>query len=170
MKLDETDIKILRLLQENGKITNVQLSTDVNLSPAPTLERVKKLESLGYITSYHAKLNPEKIGLQLIVFVEVGFNLGFGASLDTFIEQLKGYEEVTECYHTTGEYDLLLKVFAPNINSYQTFVMEKLIHSRCISKINSKIVLSVSKDTLIYPLTPIEESIKKRINIESSRL
>lgn len=162
MKLDEIDIKILKLLQENGKITNVQLSSEVNLSPAPTLERVRKLESMGFIFSYHALLNPVKLGLQLTVYTEVGFNLGVEGALDSFLEQIRSFPEVTECSHITGEYDLIMKIYAPDISSYQEFIMKKLLSSKFVSKINSKIVLGVVKDSPLLPLGPAGESLKNR--------
>jgi Lrp/AsnC family leucine-responsive transcriptional regulator len=152
MRLDQIDIKILNTLQTNGKITNVQLANHIGLSPAPTLERVKKLEQAGYITGYHARLDPEKLGLSVIVFIEVGFNLSDPASLDEFIESINNYPEVTECYHITGEYDLLLKIYAPSVAEYQRFIMNKLIFTRYVSKVNTKVVLNTAKHTTELPV------------------
>ena len=155
MRLDEIDIKILNALQTNGKVTNVQLASEVGLSPAPTIERVKKLEQAGLITGYHARLNPEKLGLQVLVFIEVSFNLVEPKSLSEFIEALNSYPEVTECYHITGEYDLLLKVYSPSIIAYQDFILNKLIYTRHVNKVNSKIVLSTAKNSNDLPLHAI---------------
>jgi Lrp/AsnC family leucine-responsive transcriptional regulator len=155
MRLDEIDVKILNTLQTNGKITNVQLANLIGLSPAPTLERVKKLEQADYITGYHARLDPEKLGLSVIVFIEVGFNLSDPASLNEFIENVKDYPEVTECYHITGEYDLLLKIYAPSVTAYQSFIMNKLIFTRYVSKVNTKVVLNTAKYATELPLANV---------------
>ena len=87
-KLDQTDLKLLEILQENAKITNAQLSKEIGLSPAPTLERVKKLESLGIIESYHAKINRDKVGLGVTTFVTVTLTGHKKQVTESFVKQI----------------------------------------------------------------------------------
>jgi Lrp/AsnC family leucine-responsive transcriptional regulator len=154
LKLDEIDVRILQQLQLNGRITNVQLSEKVGLSPAPTLERVKKLEHAGLIQSYGALLDAEKLGLGVVVFIEVSLRLHENSDLQRFIQEMESIPEVVECYHITGEADFLLKVHAETINAYQLLVMEKLAKVRDIAKIHSKVVLATIKHHTGLPLLP----------------
>jgi len=152
MKIDSIDHKILNILQNNARITNVQLSHEVGLSPAPTLERVKKLESQGYIESYHAVVNAERLGLGVLVYMELGLNINVDRDIQEFIDQLIAFPEVVECYHITGEYDLLLKIYSTDLHSYQNFVMNQILRSVNVSKVNSKIVLSPVKRSMNLPM------------------
>ena len=109
-KLDKIDLKILRILQGNSKITNLELSKQIGLSPAPTLERVKKLETTGVIESYHAQVNPNTIGLNVKTFVLVSLAWHKENALNHFLDKIKAIEEITECYIITGEADFLIKI------------------------------------------------------------
>src|SRR5690606_945593 len=100
-QLDKLDLKILRLLQENGRITNLQLSTNIGLSPAPTLERVRKLENSGYIKSYHALVDEEKLGLGIKSFIQVSLDFHTHNAIPEVVEAVKAIPEVTECHHVT---------------------------------------------------------------------
>ena len=114
-KMDKIDLKILKILQENCKITNLDLSKKIGLSPAPTLERVKKLENTGIIASYHAKVNPQTIGLNVKTFVLVSLAWQKENALDNFIEKVKAIPEITACYIITGEADILMQVVCKDI-------------------------------------------------------
>ena len=114
-KLDKTDLRILKILQENSKITNLELSKKVGLSPAPTLERVKKLESTSIIESYHAKVNPQSIGLNVKTFVLVSLAWQKENALNHFLEKIKAIDEIVECYIITGEADFLMKIICKDI-------------------------------------------------------
>ena len=103
IKLDEIDRKILDILQSNAKITNAQLSKDIGLSPAPTLERVKKLETSGVIKSYHATLDTERVGLSVNTFVQVSLKGHNKKNIDLFINEINKIPEVIECDKVTGE-------------------------------------------------------------------
>ena len=152
MKIDSIDFKILNILQSNGRITNVQLSHEIGLSPAPTLERVKKLEQSGYIQSYHAQVNPHKLGLGILVYMELGLNINVDRDVQEFINELVAFPEVVECYHITGEYDLLLKIYSTDLATYQDFVLQKILRSPNVSKVNSKVVLSPVKKSMVLPM------------------
>jgi DNA-binding Lrp family transcriptional regulator len=156
IKLDKIDRKILEILQSNAKITNAQLSKEVGLSPAPTLERVKKLEVSGIIKSYHAKLDTEKIGLGVSTFVYVtlkGHNRG---SIDLFIKDISDIEEIIECHHVTGTGDFVLKVIAADISSYQKLMLEKVSDISVVDSLQSMVILSTFKDSKIMPIPKSE--------------
>ena len=97
-KLDKIDLNILQQLQDNGKITNLQLSDEIGLSPAPTLERVRKLESSGIITGYHAIVNEKILGMGIKAFIQLSLERQVENSLNTFSERMADIEEVVECH------------------------------------------------------------------------
>lgn len=151
-KIDKVDKKILEILQKNGRITNAQLSKDVGLSPAPTLERVKKLEQIGFIKSYHAVLDAERLGLGVSTFVKVSLKNHNKASIDKFVAAIEDVEEITECHHTTGSCDFMLKVVAEDISSYQQLMLEKVTNIEDIQDIESMIILSTLKNSRSLPV------------------
>ena len=151
-KLDTLDRKILTILQAQGRITNAKLSEEIGLSPAPTLERVKKLEQTGIIVSYHAKLDNAKIGLGVTTFVIVSLNGHTKAKIEGFIEAIKNIEEVIECHHITGAGDFILKVISKDIQSYQKLMLEKVSEIKEVDNMQSMVVLSTYKDSKILPV------------------
>ena len=110
--LDSTDRKILDILQSNAKITNAQLAQEIGLSPAPTLERVKKLENAGVIKSYHAILDTEVVGLGVNTFVMVSLKGHNKENIEKFIQSIDRIEEIIECHHVTGSSDFILKIIS----------------------------------------------------------
>lgn len=155
-KFDSIDRKILEILQDNGKITNAQLSIEVGLSPAPTLERVKKLEKNGIIESYHANLNKQEIGIGVSTFVHVAL-IGHRKSIvDSFVSQIVGIPEVVECHHITGQGDFILKVVSKDITSYQKLLVEVINEIPEIDNTQSTVILSTFKETKVMPI-PEEE-------------
>ena len=109
-RLDGIDLRILKILQENSKITNLDLSKQIGLSPAPTLERVKKLESAEIIRSYHATVDPKSIGLGVKTFILVSLAWHKANALNNFLEKIGKIDEVIDCYVITGEADIIMKV------------------------------------------------------------
>lgn len=152
MKFDSIDRKILEILQANAKITNAQLSKEIGLSPAPTLERVKKLENGGVIQSYHARLNPEAIGLGVSTFVTVTLTGHKKEHIDKFINKINNIPEVVECHHVTGQGDFMLKVVAEDISRYQRLLVEVINEIPEIDNTQSTMVLSTFKDTKVMPI------------------
>lgn len=152
MKLDQIDFKILQILQERGRITNAQLASEVGLSPAPTLERVRKLENSGLIQSFHALVNAEKLGLNIIVFIEVKLNYHSHFKIEQFIDTIAAIEEIVEAYHITGDGDFLLKMYAHSIADYQKFIVDILSKIDGVGHIQSKVVLSTVKKDMGLPL------------------
>lgn len=152
VKLDKIDRKILEILQSNAKITNAQLSKDIGLSPAPTLERVKKLETSGIISSYHATLDTEKVGLGVQTFVEVSLKGHNKRNIDLFLSEINNIPEVIECHHITGAGDFILKIIAADIQSYQKLMLEKVSEIEVVDGLQSMIILSTFKDSKMMPV------------------
>ena len=151
-KLDKIDKKILDILQVDGRITNAQLSKDIVLSPAPTLERVKKLENAGIIKSYHAKLDNEKINLGVSTYVMVSLKGHNRSNIEKFISAIDGVDEIIECNHVTGSSDFILKVIAKDIPSYQKLMLEKVSEIEVVDSMQSMVILSTFKDSKRMPI------------------
>jgi Lrp/AsnC family transcriptional regulator, leucine-responsive regulatory protein len=152
VKLDPTDRKIVEMLQANSNITNAQLAQDIGLSPAPTLERVKKLENAGVIKSYHALVDLTSVGLGVSTFVTVSLKGHNKENINKFIKEIKDIPEVVECHHVTGQYDFILKMVSSDIPSYQNLMLEKLSNIEVVDNLQSTIILSTFKDSKSVPL------------------
>jgi DNA-binding Lrp family transcriptional regulator len=150
-KLDKIDHRILRILQENSKITNLDLSKQIGLSPAPTLERVKKLEQSGVIESYHAQVNPQTVGLNVKTFVLVSLAWQKSNALNNFLEKIKGIDEIVECYIITGEADFIMKIVSKDIPSYEQLLFKTLSQIEEIERVKTLMTLSTVKDTKVLP-------------------
>jgi len=150
-KLDKIDLKILKILQHNSKITNLELSKQIGLSPAPTLERVKKLESTEIIESYHAIVNPTSIGLNVKTFVLVSLAWQKEKALNNFLEKVKTIEEITECYIITGEADFLIKIICKDIPTYEQLLFKTLSQIEEIERLKTLMTLSTVKNSKILP-------------------
>ena len=150
-KLDKIDLKILKILQNNSKITNLELSKQIGLSPAPTLERVKKLESTKIIESYHAIVNPTSIGLNVKTFVLVSLAWQKEKALNNFLEKVKAIEEITECYIITGEADFLIKIICKDIPTYEQLLFKTLSQIEEIERLKTLMTLSTVKNSKILP-------------------
>jgi DNA-binding Lrp family transcriptional regulator len=151
VKLDKVDLKILKILQENSKITNLDLSKRVGLSPAPTLERVKKLENHDVVTAYQAKVNPTALGLNVQTFVLVDLAWQEEDALENFINKLHNIEEVVECYIITGEADFLLKIICKDIPTYEKILFKTLSQIDEIERLKTLMTLSNVKQDNILP-------------------
>ncbi|MCB0430675.1 MAG: Lrp/AsnC family transcriptional regulator [Flavobacteriales bacterium] len=151
-KLDKTDLKILRILQENGRITNLSLSQEIGLSPAPTLERVKKLENAGIIQSYHAVVDDSKVGLQIQAFIQVSLTRQVNNAIVNFKKQIHQIPEVMECYQVTGNADYVLKVIVPDISAFEELISEKLSSMEEIGSMQTTVILSETKLSRTLPL------------------
>ncbi|CAM2156178.1 MULTISPECIES: Lrp/AsnC family transcriptional regulator [Paraburkholderia] len=154
MQLDRLDLRILSQLQNNGRMTNVDLAEAVGLSASPCLNRVKRLEQAGFISGYSAQICMEKIGDILTVFTEVTLSDHHREDFIRFEKAVKELDEVIECHLVSGGYDYLLKVVARGVNHYQE-VMEGLLERNVgIEKYFSYIVI---KSPFIKTHYPIEK-------------
>jgi len=150
-KLDPIDLKILKILQANSKITNLDLSKKIGLSPAPTLERVKKLENSGIIESYHAQVNPQLIDLSVQTFVLVSLAWQKENALDNFIQKVHQIDEIVECYIITGEADFLMKLVCADIPSYEKLLFKTLSKIDEIERLKTLMTLSTVKNNKVLP-------------------
>lgn len=154
--LDAIDIKLLKLLQGNSRLTTKELAMEVGLSISPVYERVKRLESEGYIDRYVALLDPCKVNLSFIAFVAVTLKKQSPDGAKLFVERVRAINEVTECFCVVGSYDFILKVYAPDINYYRTFVLDTLGSIESVGHIQSTFAMSVVKNTTAIPLHQLE--------------
>lgn len=150
-KLDKIDLKILKILQANSKITNLDLSKKIGLSPAPTLERVKKLESSGIIKSYHAQVDPQVIGLSVKTFVLVSLAWQKENALENFIAKVAEIDEIVECYIITGEADFLMHLVCKDIPTYEQLLFKTLSKIEEIERLKTLMTLSTVKDSKVLP-------------------
>ncbi len=152
VKLDRTDRRILEVLQQNGRIPNVELAKNVALSPSPCLRRLQRLEEDGVIDHYTAILNPAKLGLTLLAFINVSLDKRAGEGTDSFKAAVQSWPEVTECYAMTGEMDYLLRVLVTDLQHFSRFVMDKLLRHPGVLDVKSSFALEEVKRTTVLPV------------------
>ena len=143
--LDETDLKLLRILQEDARITTKQLAAMVNLSTTPVFERLKRLERDGYIQKYVAILDAEKLNLGFEVFCSVKLKQMSRDVAHAFVNVIKDIPQVAECYNISGEFDYLLKIHAPDMKYYNEFIINVLGTVDSIGSIQSSFVMKEIK-------------------------
>ena len=139
--LNEIDYKILKYLQGNARLTNVELSENIHLSPSPCLRRVRNMENSGVIKRYVALVEQKSVGLSVSVFVNVRLEKQIEQALETFEEAVQNWPEVMECYLMTGDSDYLLRVVASDLTAYERFLMDKLTRVPGVASINSSFAL-----------------------------
>jgi Lrp/AsnC family leucine-responsive transcriptional regulator len=161
MPLDATDWKILSRLQDDARVSNVELAKAVHLSPSPCLSRVRALEEAGVIGRYVTLLDPLKIGLQVSVFIQVSLEKQMRNALDTFESSVLARDEVMECYLMTGDADYLLRVIVPDVQSIERFIVDYLAKIPGVSSIKSSFALKQVKYKTALPL-PAAPSSKAR--------
>ena len=152
LQLDEKDISILRLLQQNARITVKEISDKVHLSTTPVHERIKRMEEAGVIKQYAALLNPAKVkkGLMVICYVSLKeHNKNAGTK---FIKAIHELNEVIECYNISGEFDFMLKVVTEDMNAYYDFHVNRLSQIENMGHVQSVFVMGIIKQThqLVY--------------------
>lgn len=149
--LDDIDLEILRILQTNGRISHSALGEKVSLSPSATRARVARLENEGYIKKYVAILAPELIGFGFFCFIHVSFSLKETDDIDRIVGMIMAIPEVLECYHVTGQSDLILKVI---MRSHQDIsrIIQQLLPIRAISSTETSIAIKQFKATTELPL------------------
>jgi DNA-binding Lrp family transcriptional regulator len=146
-ELDEFDRKILNVLQENGRITTQDLAERVGLSATPCARRVKRMEEEGIIDRYVALLSPERLGIGLEVFVNVRLNTQSAKTFDAFEDAVRGMPEVIGCYLLAGNYDYLVHVRVTNVETFRSFIRDRLATIENIGETQSNVVLEVAKST-----------------------
>ncbi|MEL6478863.1 MAG: Lrp/AsnC family transcriptional regulator [Pseudomonadota bacterium] len=154
-KLDPIDRKILTELQDDGRMTNVELSRRVGISAPPCLRRVRSLEEQGLIQGYHAKVNARALGYEVMVFALVSLKSQAGEDLAAFEELARGWPLVRECFMLNGEIDFLLKCVAPNLLTFQSFLTDDLTAAPNVASVKTSLVIRGAKDV---PGVPFEVS------------
>ena len=152
VSLDDIDRAILRELQSDGRISNLDLSRRIDLSPPATHARVRRLERTSLIRGYVAIVDRELAGFDLLCFVSVGMQLHQIEHIDRFRTLIREMPEVLECHHLTGEYDYLLKVALKNRRDLERFAVEKLTPIPGVARIHTSLVLSEVKATTALPI------------------
>ncbi|HID52303.1 MAG TPA: Lrp/AsnC family transcriptional regulator [Anaerolineae bacterium] len=152
MTLDEIDRIILDGVQENGRISNADLARKVNLSPAATHTRLRRLEREGFIREYTARLDREKIGYDLLCFIQVSLMVHQFDQVQRFRETVLAMPEVLACYHITGEFDYLLKVVLRNRADLEQFVVNQLTPLPGVARLHTSLVLSEVKTAEKLPV------------------
>lgn len=139
--IDDKDLKILQILQKNGKITNKKLSEELNLSPPSVLERVKKLENYGYIKEYRAILDRDKIGRSILAFICIYLEKNNEETVNNLFNYLVKLNEVLEIFHVTGRFDFIVKVTAKNLQDLNKVISAKISESEAVKKVETFLVL-----------------------------
>lgn len=151
-KLDKIDKKILRDLQDNGRITNVDLAKNVGISAPPCLRRVRALEDAGYIDSYHAKVDASILGYSVTIFALVKLTSQAEKDLAKFEKQIKEWAMVRECHMLAGDVDFMLKIVAKDWDSYQDFLTHELTAAPNVTSVKSSLAIRSAKDEPGVPI------------------
>ncbi len=144
--LDEIDRSILALLQENGRMSNVDLAREVGLTAPPCLRRVRALEDRGLITAYHAALNGPALGYSITVFAMVSLKSQAEHDLKNFEDHVAALPEIRECHMLNGEIDFILKVVARDLQSFQTFLTTHLTSAPNVESVKTSLTIRTSKN------------------------
>ena len=150
--LDETDRKILAILQESGRIPLADLATKVGLSASPCLRRVRLMEKAGVIARYVAVLDQQAVGLPVSVFISIKLASQKQDALDRFSKTIARWPEVLECYLMTGPRDYWLRVVVPDLAAYERFLKQKLTRLEGVASIESSFALEQVKYSNVLPL------------------
>ncbi|MCC6298845.1 MAG: Lrp/AsnC family transcriptional regulator [Anaerolineales bacterium] len=150
--LDDVDKSLLRALQADGRLSNVQLARKINLSPPATHSRLRRLERAGYVRQYTAVVDREKAGYDLLCFIHISLQMHQVAQVEKFREATRRMPEVLECHHITGEHDYLLKVVLKNRKDLERFVVDKITPIPGVARIHTSLVLTEVKSTMALPL------------------
>lgn len=152
--LDAADRRILGQLQKDSKMTNVELSGRVGLSPSPCLARVKQMEREGVIRGYVALVDPEALGMTINVFIQVTLEKQVERALQTFEQKMNSFPEVMECYLMSGDSDYLVRLIVPDIPALERFIVKELATIPGVSNIRSSFALKQVKYKTALPISP----------------
>ena len=150
--LDSVDLEILAALQDDGRMTNVDLAAKVGLTAPPCLRRVRSLEQGGVIQGYHAKLDPVALGYQITVFALVSLKSQAEHELRAFEEHVATLPEVRECHMLNGEIDFILKIVAHDLQSFQRFLTSSLTTAPNVASVKTSLTIRTSKDSPGVPI------------------
>ncbi|HUL07518.1 MAG TPA: Lrp/AsnC family transcriptional regulator [Candidatus Acidoferrum sp.] len=152
-KLDRVDRRILRALQDDGRMTNVDLARRAEISAPPCLRRVRALEEAGYIRGYHADINAEALGFGVTVFAQVGLSSQAEHDLKSFEALMQSWPEVRECHMLAGETDFLLRIVAVDWDAYQRFLTTRLTAAPNVTHVKSSLAIRTCKNVPGVPIS-----------------
>jgi len=152
VELDRTDLRLLALLQTQGRASNADLAAQINLSPSACLRRTQRLEAAGVIAGYGARLDARALGLGLQAFVRVQLAEHDSPAIDRFAAAVTSWDEVVACHALTGDMDYLLHVAVRDLDHFSRFLLDKLLAASGVSDVNSSFVLRTVKDAAGLPL------------------
>jgi Lrp/AsnC family leucine-responsive transcriptional regulator len=150
--IDRLDRKILRTLQTDGRLTNIELAERISLSPTATAERVKRLTRNGYIEGYSARLSPEMLGRNLLVFVEVKLDRTTPEVFDSFAEAVRKCDDVMECHMVAGGFDYLVKARVSGMEAYRAFLADVILPLPGVRETHTYAVMEEVKNTGYLPI------------------
>lgn len=151
-ELDRIDRKILRAMQDDGRLTNLELADRVSLSPTATAERLKRLTRDGYITGYAARLSPEKLDRGMLVFVEVKLDRTTPDIFETFAQAVRRSDDVMECHMVAGGFDYLVKARVKGMEAYRAFLSDVILSLPGVRETHTYPVMEEVKDTAKIPV------------------
>ncbi len=152
--LDHIDRQLLTRLQDEGRITNVELASRVGLTAPPCLRRVRALEEAGIIRGYHADIDPQKLGFAITVFAMVSLKSQAESDLKAFEEHVSTLPQVRECHMLNGEIDFILKIVARDLQEFQAFLTSKLTPAANVASVKTSLTIRTSKQ---QPGVPLDE-------------
>lgn len=150
--IDKIDARILRVLQKDGRISNLKLAETVHLSPTAVLERVKRLTREGYILGYEARLNPAKLGAGMLVFIEVLLDRTAPDVMDTFRAAVQARPEILECHLVAGGFDYLIKTRVADMSAYREMIASVIWSLPGVRETRTYTVMEEVKNTTVLPL------------------
>ncbi|MBA4758803.1 Lrp/AsnC family transcriptional regulator [Sphingosinicella sp.] len=153
--IDETDRIVLKSLQDEGRLTNVDLAARAGLTAPPTLRRVRALETAGIIRGYHADLNPEALGYSIMVFAMVSLKSQAENDLRAFEEHVAQLPPVRECHMLNGEIDFILKIVAHDLQEFQRFLTAHLTSAPNVEHVKTSLTIRTSKN---QPGIPVDDA------------
>ncbi len=151
-KLDAIDRAILSHLQDDGRMTNVELARRVGISAPPCLRRVRTLEDSGYLLGYHARIDPQRLGFDVQVFAMVGLTSQAETDLRAFEQLCRSWPLVRECHMLNGDIDFILKCAAPDLGTFQRFLTGTLLTTPTVASVKTSLVIRAAKDAPGVPL------------------
>ena len=149
---DRTDLRLLALLQRDGRASNADLAAQVNLSPSACLRRIQRLEASGVVAGYAARLDPQALGLGLQAFVRVQLEKHGAPGIERFIAAVQDWDEVVACHALTGDMDYLLHVYVRDLEHFSRFLLDRLLNASGVADVNSSFVLRTVKASGGLPL------------------
>lgn len=152
LRIDAKDLQIVRALQQDGRLSNIDLAARVNLSPSPCLRRVRLLEEAGIISGYTAVVDPKAVGLTITAFIRIALARHDREVVAGFEARVRDIDEILDCYLLTGEADYLLCVLVPDLDAYENFVRTRLHGIPGITSITTNLVYGTVKTSRVMPV------------------